>query len=145
MSHPNNIQRHLSQEHVRRKLCSLTREYTDSQFRLLLRKSVYPYQYMDTSDRFLETELPPPSMFYSSLSGSGISDSNYKHTQEIWRELSCSTIGDYHDLYLYTDTLFLSFVFENFRELCISNYGLDPVHYYTAPGLMGHTAQIHPY
>ena len=44
-------------------------------------------------------------------------------------------MGDYHDLYLYIDTLLLSSIFKNFKELCMSNYSLDTVHYYATPGL----------
>ena len=42
---------------------------------------------------------------------------------------------DYHDLYLESDVLLLTDVFENFRDLCLHNYGLDPCWYYIAPGL----------
>ena len=42
---------------------------------------------------------------------------------------------DYHNLYNETDVLLLADVFENFRDICIKNYKLDPAHYYTAPGL----------
>ena len=44
-------------------------------------------------------------------------------------------MGDYHDLYLETDVILLANVFESFRKVCIENYGLDPAHFYTAPGL----------
>ena len=44
-------------------------------------------------------------------------------------------MGDYHDLYLETDVLLLANVFESFRKVCLDNYGLDPAHFYTAPGL----------
>ena len=44
-------------------------------------------------------------------------------------------MGDYHDLYVTTDTLLLAGVFENFRRVCKQNYGLDPANYFTAPGL----------
>ena len=42
---------------------------------------------------------------------------------------------DYHDLYLRTDIYLLADVFENFRTMCLQSYGLDPVHYYSLPGL----------
>ena len=44
-------------------------------------------------------------------------------------------MGDYHDLYVQTDTLLLADVFEKFREKCIEIYGLDPSYFYSAPGL----------
>ena len=42
---------------------------------------------------------------------------------------------DYHDLYLKSDVLLLADVFENFRDVCLTKYELDPAWYYTAPGL----------
>ena len=66
---------------------------------------------------------------------SGISDSNYKHTCSIWREFRIRNIGEYHDLYLRTDVVLLANIFESFRRVCLENYGLDPSHFYTVPGL----------
>ena len=44
-------------------------------------------------------------------------------------------MGDYHDLYLQTDVLLLSDVFERFRSTCLGHYGLDPVHFVSAPAM----------
>ena len=44
-------------------------------------------------------------------------------------------MSEYHDLYLKTDTILLANVFESFRSVCMKNFGLDPAHFYTAPGL----------
>ena len=44
-------------------------------------------------------------------------------------------MGEYHDLYLQSDVLLLTNVFENFRNTCLQYYGLDPCHYFTSPGL----------
>ena len=44
-------------------------------------------------------------------------------------------LGDYHDLYVQSDTLFLADVFENFRNMCIKIYELDPAHFLSVPGL----------
>ena len=102
---------------------------------LLLRKGVYPYEYIDSFDRFDETQLPPIDKFYSSLTDESIKQKEYDHAQEVWKQLNCKTLGDYHDLYLKTDVLLLADVFQKFRETCMNNYKLDPLHYYTAPGL----------
>ena len=101
---------------------------------LLMQKGVYPYEYMNDFGRFNETSLPPPSEFYSKLSNEHITDSAYKHAQEVWTTYNCTTLGDYHDLYLQTDVLLLADVFENFRQTALSTYKLDPAHYYTLPG-----------
>ena len=67
----------------------------DSQKRqLLLRKGVYPYEYMDSWERFEETALPPKEAFYSKLSDEHISDSDYAHAQHIWKTFECRTLGD---------------------------------------------------
>ena len=106
----------------------------DKEFDLVTRKGVYPYEYMDSFERFDETCLPPPEAFYSSLSDEGISEEDYKHAQEVWDTFDCRNIGDYHDLYLRSDVFLLADVFENFRKTAISTYGLDPAHHYTLPG-----------
>ena len=85
--------------------------------------------------RFDEAKLPEKEKFYSSLSGKGITDEEYAHAQEVWATFGCQTMGDYHDLYVATDVLLLSDVFESFRKVCQEKYGLDPAHYYSAPGL----------
>ena len=114
---------------------SITRSYIEqAKFNLITRKGVFPYEYMDSFDRFEETQLPPKENFYSSLTDESISDSDYQHAQEVWTTFNCQTIGDYHDLYLQTDVLLLADVFENFRQTALSTYKLDPAHYYTLPG-----------
>ena len=102
---------------------------------LLLRKGVYPYEYMDSWERFEETQLPLIEEFYSTLTEEGISEEDYKHAQKVWETFQCKTLGDYHDLYLKTDVLLLADIFENFRSTCMQQYELDPAHYYTSPGL----------
>ena len=103
--------------------------------RLLQKKGIYPYEYMDSFKRFGETQLPDKEKFYSSLNGKGITDEEYAHAKEVWAALGCRNLGDYHDIYVETDTLLLADVFENFRKVCQEKYGLDPAHYYSAPGL----------
>ena len=102
---------------------------------LLIRKGVYPYEYMNSWDKFEETRLPSIDKFYSKLNMSGISESEYQHARNVWNKFKLKNVGDYHDLYLKMDVILLTNVFESFRSVCLSNYGLDPAHFYTAPGL----------
>ena len=108
--------------------------YSKSQYDLLTRKGIYPYEYMDSWDRFKETKLPPTESFYSSLNMSGVSESDYKHTQRVWEESGIRNLGEYHDLYLRMDVILLENVFEKFRKTALAHYGLDPVHFYMLPG-----------
>ena len=109
--------------------------YQGEQLELLKRKGVYPYDYVDRLDKLAETQLPPKEAFYSRLNKSHITDEDYKHARKVWSEFDCETMRDYHDLYLKSDVLLLADAFENFRDVCLTNYELDPAWYYTAPGL----------
>ena len=110
-------------------------EYNEHQHKLQIRKGIYPYEYMDSWDRFEETNLPPKDSFYSALSMSGVSETDYEHARKVWREFGINNMGEYHDLYLKTDVILLANVFEAFRNVCLNNYGLDLAHFYTAPRL----------
>ena len=74
-------------------------------------------------------------IFFSKLNNEGISDEDYEHALEVWEKFRCQNLLDYHNLYLKTDVLLLADVLENFRRVCMNNYGLDPAWYYTSPGL----------
>ena len=107
----------------------------DDQFRLIKQKGVYPYDYMDSFQRFSERSLPEIEDFYSILNDTNISESDYEHAKRVWSTFQIKDLGEYHDLYLRTDVLLLADVFENFRSTCLSHYRLDPCHYFSAPGL----------
>ena len=109
--------------------------FRGEQFNLVMRKGVYPYDYVDSITKLSETKLPPQEQFYSELNHSSISDENYEHARKVWKYFDMKPIRDYHNLYLKTDVLLLADVFENFRDVCIENYKLDPAWYYTVPGL----------
>ena len=102
---------------------------------MLLRKAVYPYEYTDSWEKFDETTLPPKEAFYSNLNLEDFSDEDYEHAQKVWDVFETRNRGEYHDLYLQSDTLLLADVFENFRNMCLDVYGLDPVYFVSAPGL----------
>ena len=106
-----------------------------NKFILLLRKGVYLYEYMDNWQRFGETSLPDREAFYSNLNMEDVTDVDYRHKKTVFQYLINKDFGDYHDLYVQTDTLLLADVFENFRNMCIEVYELDPAHFLSAPRL----------
>lgn len=107
----------------------------DSQFHLLTRKGVYPYDYMNNWSCYSENALPPKSSFFNSLINEHISESDYKHAQAVWSNFKLKDLGEYTDLYLKTDVLLLTDIFEKFRKTCKRHYQLDPAFYVTAPSL----------
>ena len=101
----------------------------------MLRKGVYPYEYMDNWERFNETSLPSKESFYSNLNMEDIDDIDYRHGNNVFNKFKLNNLGDYHDLYVQSDTLLLADVFENFRDMCLKEYELDPAHLLSLPGL----------
>ena len=112
-----------------------TRKKFGTKFELLARKGIYPYDYMNGIEKFSEQTLPPKEEFYSKLNDCGISDDDHNHAKKVWKEFGVKNLGEYHDLYLKSDVLLLADVFEEFRNVCLENYSLDPAWYYTSPGL----------
>ena len=106
-----------------------------NKFILLLRKGVYPYEYMDNLEKFDETSLPNKESFYSSLNMENIDDIDYRHGNDVFKRFKLNNLGEYHDLYVQSDTLLLADVFENFRNTCIKVYELDPAYFLSLPGL----------
>lgn len=98
----------------------------EEKLRLLSKKGIYPYEYMDSWERFSEAALPEKEKFYSSLNDEHITDEEYKHARKVWDAFGCKNLGDDHDKYLKTDVALLADVFENFREITLKQYGLDP-------------------
>ena len=102
---------------------------------MLLRKGVYPYQYMNSWKKFNGSGLPPKKDFYSNFNLENISDKDYKHAKKVWDVFEIKNLGEYHDLSVQSDTLLLSDIYENFRNMCLKIYELDPVYFVPAPGL----------
>lgn len=109
--------------------------YTDDMFNLLVRKGVFPYEYIDCYEKLEESALPPKNSFYSTLTQTDVTDNDYEHAHQVWNSFGIQSLGEYSDLYLKTDVLLLADVFENFRNTCYAAYSLDPAHYMSAPGL----------
>ncbi|XP_068716850.1 uncharacterized protein [Montipora capricornis] len=111
-----------------------SRKFKGKELDLMSQKGVYPYDFMDSFDKFNE-KLPPKEEFYSILNDEDITDDQYKHAKNVWNTFNLKNMGEYHDLYLKSDILLLADVFENFRKTCLQYYKLDPCHYFTSPGL----------
>ena len=103
-------------------------------WKLLSKKGIYCYDYMNSMERFDETSLPSKEHFFNRLYDRHVSEEQYKYAG-VCETLKCNTMKDYHNHYLITDILLLADVFENFRKMSLEIYGLDPIHYYSLPGL----------
>ena len=117
---------------------SNTYEFCDddlNKFLILLRKGVYPCEYMDGWDRFNEKVLPDKDSFYSNLTMEDISKTCYARANNVFKKFNINNLGEYHDLYVRSDTLLLADILENFRQLCLKNYELDPAHFVSLPAL----------
>ena len=114
--------------------------YTSEAFKgkrlnLMSQKGVYPYDFMDSFEKFHQMELPNKDQFYSILNDQHITDDEYDHANKVWNTFMIKTMGEYHDQNLVSDVLLLTDVSENFRKTCMQYYKLDPCHYFTSPGL----------
>ena len=90
---------------------------------------------MDNWGKFDETTVPLKEAFYSKLNLEDISDVDYQRAQKVWEVFGIKNRIEYHDLYAQSDTLLLADGFENFRNMCLEIYELDPVYFVSAPGL----------
>ena len=90
---------------------------------------------MDSCEKFDETSLPDKETFYSNLNMEDITDADHRHAKRVFKNLSNKNLGDYHDLYVHSDTLLLAAVFNNFRNMCIKVFELDPAYFLSAPRL----------
>ncbi|GFT40180.1 uncharacterized protein NPIL_688351, partial [Nephila pilipes] len=112
------------------------KQYFDSEkIDLLLRKGVFPYDYFDSFEKCKDSCLPPISKFYNELNEEAISVEDYNHACRVFNQFNLSNLGEYCDLYVKTDVLLLTDLFENFRKICIQTYKLDPCWYFTTPAL----------
>ena len=104
-------------------------------FTLLLRKRIYPYEYMDCCKRFDEELLHDKDAFHSSLNIEDITNVDYRHAKRVYKKCNIKNLGEYHDLYVQSDTLLLADVFENFRNICYNIYELDTLYFSSGPEL----------
>ena len=102
---------------------------------MLLRKVIYQYEYIVSWERFDKISLPDKEAFYSSLNMEGITSVDYRHAKRVYKEFKSKNQGNYHDLFVQSETLLLADVIERFRNKCIEIYELDPAQFLSAPGL----------
>ena len=90
---------------------------------------------MDDWEKFNNISLPEKDDFYSHLNMENITDADYAQAKTVWKESETKNLGKYCNLYVQNDTLLLADVFENFRNMCLKIYKLDPAKFLSAPGL----------
>lgn len=114
--------------------CIETRKEFDSNFELMRQKGIFPYSFVDSMEKLDETTIPTMSEFYDTLREEHISQTEYDRASKVWRTFKCKTLGEYSDIYLKSDVLLLTDIFESYRSVCLRHYKLDPTQYYTVPG-----------
>ena len=97
-----------------------SKEFTGKKLSLMSQKGLYPYDFMDSFEKFDQTELPTKEQFYNILNDQHITNEEYDHARKVWETFNIMTMGEYHDLYLKSDVLLLADVFESFRKTCLT-------------------------
>ncbi|KAL4098045.1 hypothetical protein QTP88_022717 [Uroleucon formosanum] len=119
---------------LRNKFKELSKYFSEEHLDLVTRKLAYPYEYMDCEEKFNETCLPPIEKFYSSLTNKNITKEEYENSQKIWKVFNIQNMREFTSLYNKIDVLLSTDIIENFRDISLKNYKLDPMWYYTTPG-----------
>ena len=101
----------------------------------MTQKGVYPYDYINSFEVLHEETLPSINRFYNKLNNEYCNEKDYKRALKVWNTFNCKTLLDYHNLYLTSDVLLLTDIWDNFKDVCYKIYELDPSYYFTAPSL----------
>ena len=122
--------------------------FTEEEQEVLRSKQHYPYEYMDSFSRFKETSIPPKEAFNSSLNSKGLifssrgddemqpekmTDEDYEDFKKSWTASKRKTLGDFTMFYVRGNTLQMADVFENFIDVFMGLFGLDPSYYISSP------------
>ena len=113
----------------------LSEVFSGEKSELVKKKGVYPYEYFNSFKKFKESKLPDINNFFSSLKDCGISKKEYQRTFDVWKVFKIKNLGEYHDMSLKCDVLWLCDVFEKFISVSLKDYILHPGHYFSSPGL----------
>ena len=111
-----------------------TRKVFGENWELMKRKGVFPYEWLDSTEKFQEN-LPDKKHFFSKLNDEDVSDEDYQFAEKVWEKMKMNNMGDFHDAYLKSDVTLLADVYQQFRKVCQKHYGVDPAWFYTSPGL----------
>ena len=109
--------------------------YDNNKFILLLQAGVYPYEYLDDWEKFNEILLPEKEDFYSHWNMEDITNADYTHAKKVCKDFEKKNLERYDDLYVQSDTFWLPDVFENFRNMCLEIYKINPAKSLSVPGL----------
>ena len=90
---------------------------------------------MDDWEKYNETSLPAKENVNSHINMEDITDVDYAHTKRVYKDSEIKNLGEYYDLYVQSDTLLLANAFENFRNMYLKLYELDPAKFRLGPGL----------
>ena len=90
---------------------------------------------MDDWEKFTETTLSEKEDFYIQLTMEDITNADHAHAKRVFKDYERKNLVEYHDSYIQSDTLLLADVFENFRNMCINIYELDPAKFLSATGI----------
>lgn len=98
-------------------------------------KGIFPYEFVDSVEKMEYNNILTKNEFYDNLNQKSITDQEYKQYKSVWNSIQDVNMKKYMELYLMIDVLALADVFESFRDTTLSSHKLDPIYYYTAPGL----------
>ena len=114
----------------------LRKEFPDEkQNELMKEKGIFAYDFFDDCVKFKYDKFPSREEFFNTLSDKECSQKDWERGKHVWDTFGCETFEAYHDIYLKQDVLLLADFFEKFRKQSLDNYGLDPSHFYSSPGL----------
>lgn len=110
-------------------------EIPDRIFAEMIAKSAFPYEFLDSFEKFNHKHFPDRKKFYSSLNFSKIDIEKYNRAKYIYNYFKLSNFGDFTNFYCLLDSCLLADIFTKFRLDSLKIYGLEPLHYYSIPSL----------
>lgn len=114
----------------------LKSEFPDpTELDLVLRKGIFPYDFITGLEKLETTHLPPATSFHNKLTKTDITPAEYQHCQNIWSTLNMTSMEEYMRLYVKTDVLLLADIMINMRESFFDHFGVDALWFFGIPGL----------